>query len=128
MTAELVEVFANEPRSIGEARDTASAFLSGQVDDVLARLLVSELVTNAVTHGAGPIELRVALESDHVRVVVTDRGGGRPTLHRPRPDDAVRGGWGLHLVDDSATAWGSDVGPDRTSLWFELPATRPTRG
>lgn len=128
MTVELVEVFANDSRSVGQARDATSAFLAdhGEVDDLLARLLVSEVMTNGVTHGAGPIELRLAVddERERLRVVVTDRGGGRPVLHTPEPDDAGRGGWGLRLVDDSATAWGSRVGRGRTTVWFELPARR----
>ncbi len=39
-----------------------------------ARLLVSELVTNAVLHGRGTITLRVWLRADAVRVEVRDQG------------------------------------------------------
>jgi anti-sigma regulatory factor (Ser/Thr protein kinase) len=123
VTTQLVQVFAREPGAIARARHATAAFLveRGLADRFLVELLVSELVTNAVRHGLGPIRLEVTIVGDHFRVAVTDHGGGRPVLREPDARRAARGGWGLHLVDGTATAWGSDQRPGRTEVWFELP-------
>ena len=85
-------------------------------DDVL--LVVSELVTNAVVHGEGEIELRVDFDGTRVRGEVTDEGGGfiRAALRRP----ANRaGGNGLYLVGAVTARWG--VREQTGHVWFELP-------
>jgi anti-sigma regulatory factor (Ser/Thr protein kinase) len=83
-----------------------------------ARLLLSELVSNAVMHGAGP-DLRVAFDvkSDgRLRCEVVDDGKSFvPAEREPDSDD----GWGLQLVDRLATRWGVHEGS--THVWFELP-------
>jgi anti-sigma regulatory factor (Ser/Thr protein kinase) len=86
------------------------------------RLLVSELVTNAVRHAnlaAGDVILLVFESVDHAfRVEVHDPGGGFvPTA--PAPDPARPSGWGLYLVAELADRWGVDS-DDRTLVWFEL--------
>ena len=81
-------------------------------------LAVSELVTNAVTHGRGPVALTLGANNDRVRVDVEDQGGGTPVL--PPPDPQHRGGgWGLRLVDTLADDWGVDTLGHRTTVWFE---------
>jgi anti-sigma regulatory factor (Ser/Thr protein kinase) len=82
-----------------------------------ARLLVSELVTNAVVHGRGKITLRVWLRADAVRVEVRDQGEG--FAHSPRrPEAPIPGGWGLQLVSMQSSRWG--IGHDCARVWFEL--------
>lgn len=80
-----------------------------------ARLLASELVTNAFRHGAPPITMTVELHADHLRVEVGDSGGGRP---QRRPDPGPDGGWGLLLVEAAADRWG--VADGSTAVWFEI--------
>jgi anti-sigma regulatory factor (Ser/Thr protein kinase) len=87
------------------------------------RLLVSELVTNAVRHAglrAGDaIGLRVDIQPSLVRVEVRDLGLGfvpRP----PRADPARTSGWGLYLVEQIADRWGVDGDGRGTQIWFEL--------
>ena len=82
-------------------------------------LIVSELFTNAVMHGQGPIELRMSARGDTVRLEVHDHGGGRPTLRQPDPTGARPGGWGLQLVDRLADAWGTAVEDHHTLVWVE---------
>lgn len=83
-----------------------------------AQLLTSELVTNAVLHGRGPIELTMLLDETHLTVDVTDHGGGfERTARGPRALDAV-GGHGLNIVDALASRWGIQDGSSH--VWFEL--------
>lgn len=86
-----------------------------------AELLTSEVVTNAVTHGAsGPSdELTVRVVADgYVRVEVVDPG---PPFDVDAAEPAPRpGGWGLFLVDTLATAWGIDPEGAGKRVWFEI--------
>jgi anti-sigma regulatory factor (Ser/Thr protein kinase) len=80
-----------------------------------ARLLVSELLTNAVVHGAGEqMRLRVSAEDGEYLFEVSDDGPGFA------PPPPARDRRGLVLVDRIATAWGVDDGPG-THVWFRLP-------
>jgi len=83
------------------------------------RLLVSELVTNAVRHAGGEaVRLVVALTGSLLRIEVHDLGRGFEL--RPPPSDPLRSsGWGLVLVDELADRWGIDHHP-RTRVWFEM--------
>jgi anti-sigma regulatory factor (Ser/Thr protein kinase) len=79
-------------------------------------LVVSELVTNAVMHGRGVIEVLLQpIRDGRVRGHVADEGDGRVAV-RPRADDT--GGMGLRLVD-AVARWGVHAPPTR--VWFELP-------
>jgi anti-sigma regulatory factor (Ser/Thr protein kinase) len=87
-----------------------------------ATLLVSELVTNAVRHapqaGTPEVELRLQLDPERVRVVVSDPGAG--FVAAPRlPTASESSGWGLYLVDRIADRWGV-ISKDRNEVWFEI--------
>ncbi len=83
-----------------------------------ARLLLSELVANAVEHveEAGDLEVRIALGDGVLRVEVLDPGPG--FVPPPRPPDSDRG-WGLRFTDRLASRWAADR-DDRARVWFEL--------
>jgi anti-sigma regulatory factor (Ser/Thr protein kinase) len=83
------------------------------------RLLVSELVTNAVRHAEGAaVRLIVSMAADVLRVEVHDPGRGFEV--KPPPDDPLRAsGWGLVLVAELADRWGVE-GTPRTRVWFEM--------
>jgi anti-sigma regulatory factor (Ser/Thr protein kinase) len=82
------------------------------------RLLVSELVSNAVRHAAEPIELELEASAERVRVVVRDGGDGFDEfLPVPSSDDAARRG--LYVVHRLASDWGIERGPP-FGVWFEL--------
>ncbi|MEA2168227.1 MAG: hypothetical protein QOF76_1527, partial [Solirubrobacteraceae bacterium] len=112
------------PEAPRQARQAVDAWLRetlgrDKLEDV--KLLVSELVTNAVRHpnSGDRIELEVALQRTNVRVVVSDPGRGfrKPSVKAP-PDDQP-GGRGLLIVERLASRWG--VSPGRTTrVWFEL--------
>jgi anti-sigma regulatory factor (Ser/Thr protein kinase) len=84
-----------------------------------AKLLVSEIVTNAVVHGEGEIVLRARLDQGRLFAEVIDQGHGF-TWTAPEPDRGRSNGWGLMLVAGEADRWGVDGVP--THVWFELNA------
>jgi anti-sigma regulatory factor (Ser/Thr protein kinase) len=116
--------FPVSPEAAAEARhaldDLAGAIPDGRMRDV--RLLISELVTNAVRHAdldAGDaIDLVIDIADQMLRVEVHDPGGGF-VPSTPSPDPARPSGWGLYLVAELADRWGVDS-DERTRVWFEL--------
>lgn len=97
----------------GRAPALARAFVAewfrkwGIADDSDARVIVSELVTNSVVHGAGPIVVRVLLDERDGRPVIEawDGGDGRPVV---QPEDAAAtSGRGLLMVSQLAVEWGT---------------------
>lgn len=90
-----------------------------------AKLLASELVTNALTHGHGRIEIHAELDENHLMVDVTDQGKGFEQMVREQDFDRV-GGRGLHLVDALASRWGIHRGSSH--VWYELERRGPRLG
>lgn len=83
-----------------------------------AQLLVSELITNSVKYGEGPLSLRFDTgPGGRLRVEVADDGAGFTPSARRKPATDV-GGWGLYLVEAVADSWG--VFDGSTHVWFEL--------
>ncbi|MDX6698193.1 MAG: serine/threonine-protein kinase RsbW [Solirubrobacteraceae bacterium] len=117
--------FFQGPDAPGAAREILDATLAQRLDpEALSelRLVVSELVTNAVLHGPrghGDIELVVDVAGDVARVEVADGGQGfTPPGGPPEPADV--GGWGLVVVDRLASRWGVQGGRF-TRVWAEVP-------
>jgi serine/threonine-protein kinase RsbW len=112
------------PEAASEARHAldglSGAIPDGRMRDV--RLLVSELVTNAVRHAnlaaSDVIHLIIDIADHKLRVEVHDPGGGF-VPSAPSPDPARPSGWGLYLVAELADRWGVDS-DDETLVWFEL--------
>src|SRR5919202_1325081 len=112
------------PSAAAEARAAVDAF-DGRADrSVLddVRLLLSELVTNAVRHSGSPagsrIHLGMSVSHGTVRAEVADDGRGFEPSPRSAPWTQA-GGWGLHLVDSLASRWGVDRGGS-VRVWFEI--------
>lgn len=112
----------------GAAR-TALCALGGRVDAGTldtSQLLVSELITNSVTHGpdgGSAIELRASVRDGRLRVEVADEGEGIDPAAFNGEDDSMLH-WGLFLVDRMADRWGTERTP-QASVWFELDAGLP---
>lgn len=86
-----------------------------------ARLLVTELVANAVLHGTGDVLLTVARGGRSLRVEVSDGSTKLPVLAQ---GGALReSGAGLRLVDALANGWGTGARTDGRPgkrVWFTL--------
>jgi len=82
------------------------------------RLVVSELVGNAVIHGPdAPVRLRLQVDGPgRVRGEVADEGGDGTIAIRESAGEG--GGYGLRLVDRLSHRWGVHEGS--THVWFEL--------
>ena len=87
-----------------------------------ASLLTSELITNALKHGTGDIDVLVSPISAGVRVDVADTSPLEPVRRSPGLDDEH--GRGLLIVESLATAWGMEPLPQGggKSVWFVLLA------
>jgi anti-sigma regulatory factor (Ser/Thr protein kinase) len=88
-----------------------------KVDDT-ARLLVSELLSNAVRHGLGPLALRIRRTARELTVEVTDHSMRLPQARLAGPDD--ESGRGLGLVDTLSSSWGTTPNDDGKTVWFTL--------
>ncbi|MFE0105203.1 ATP-binding protein [Streptomyces sp. NPDC059009] len=102
---------ASVPLARRRAHDHLAAWGLPERGDGLdeALLLVSELVTNAVTHAsAGEREVEVAVTALADGSCFIEVSDGDPRLPEPRPAASCNGenGRGLRLVDAFAEAWG----------------------
>ncbi len=96
-----------------------------QADELhLAKLLTSELVTNAVLHGRGRITLSGRLRDGRLVVEVADEGSGFDYAPGRRRFDHLRGR-GLAIVDAESSRWG--IGEGATQVWFELAVNATAR-
>ncbi len=82
-------------------------------------LLTSELVTNAVMHAGGRVEVAVEVVGTR-RLRVEVRDGSRELPRVQDADSDAMGGRGLLLVDKLADAWGVEIAREGKSVWFEL--------
>lgn len=105
------------------ARQAIEEHLNGHVtpqEQQDLRLLVTEVVTNAVVHAPhaeGP-DLHLAVSERCLRAEIRDRGSGFEPPAPPR-EASRAGGLGLVCVDRIATRWGIS-GEDGTCVWFEI--------
>lgn len=81
-------------------------------------LMVSELVSNAVEHGTGPVTVQLRAEGVRLRVEIADDAPGAPRRRFVMP--GALSGRGLEIVEQLAAAWGWEPTPGGGKLvWFE---------
>ncbi|MEV7967626.1 ATP-binding protein [Sphaerisporangium sp. NPDC088356] len=116
---------------VAKARDMVRRTLtSWGLPDLMddAVLMVSELVSNAIAHGAPPIRLSLRAGDGALRGEVSDHGAGRPRLLNLGRN--VDHGRGLMIVEALADQWGVLPGPEPAgkSVWFVRRTEGQARG
>lgn len=108
-----------DPAVVGEVRARALRRLADWGLDEAAfavELMLSELVTNAIRHGSGPVRVRL-LHGRTLICEVCDASNTAPHLRRAASTD--EGGRGLFLVAQLARSWGTRYLPQGKVIWAE---------
>lgn len=116
--------FPAQPASVSAARrfvteTLVEAGMTSVLDD--ARLLVSELVTNAVVHAATDFRVSIHVLAGHLYVEVRDGDPTDLSAQRESGAPALSGG-GLRIVGRLAGSWGSRVEDHGKVVWFSADA------
>jgi len=111
-----------DPTQVGQARRLVRESLARWgLDDYIDStvLIISELVTNALRHGAGTITIQLSRAGRDLRIEVHDHGPGRPVQRHAGTGD--EGGRGLEVIDGLIGMYDGqrgctddDVGPGKT--------------
>ncbi|GAA3372856.1 hypothetical protein GCM10020367_30330 [Streptomyces sannanensis] len=83
-----------------------------------ARLLVSEVITNAVQHACGPLGLHMRRTPTELTVEISDCSTRLPQPRLATADE--ESGRGLVLVDTLADSWGVRPTDEGKTTWFTL--------
>lgn len=113
-------VLTSQPTVAARARELVRRRLEVWRPDVadVVELLVSELVTNALRYGRGPIGLRLLHGATTVVCEVSDELDAAPRLRTVHQGD--EGGRGLYLVDQLSANWGTRTTAHGKIVWFEV--------
>ncbi|MFD9003670.1 SpoIIE family protein phosphatase [Streptomyces sp. NPDC059582] len=109
----------NEPAAVRMARQAAARQLGEWGLEYLVstvELIVSELVTNAIRYGEGPIRLRL-IQHQLLTCEVSDSNTSHPRPRQPHTID--ENGRGLFLVAQLSRRWGSRSVTDGKVVWAE---------
>ena len=118
----LHKTLENDSRAPGQARQAIAKFLdrthlSKLSDD--AQLLASELVTNAVRHARGPIDVRAYVRDGFLRMEVWDRQADvNPAPRTAEEDD--ESGRGMDIVEKVSSRWGWHKVDGGKVVWIDL--------
>lgn len=118
-------------QSVGAARDFGLATMrrwtvADRTDDIA--IVLSELLTNALRHGADqparPVRVALVQPAQFVLVVVSDPGRQVPVLREP--DYLAESGRGLHVINALSDTWGCTTPTDTGKAVWALFAVRFT--
>lgn len=111
-----------DPAQVGQARRLVRESLARWgLDDHIdyTVLIASELVTNALRHGAGTISIQLSRAGRDLRIEVHDQGAERPVRRHAGTGD--EGGRGLEVIDGLISMYDGyrgctddDAGPGKT--------------
>jgi serine phosphatase RsbU (regulator of sigma subunit)/anti-sigma regulatory factor (Ser/Thr protein kinase) len=109
-----------EPDAVPRARRFTAQWLAEEPEHLVedAEQVVSELVTNAILHGAEPVTLRLLRTESGLRLEVEDAGRTMPMIARHNADSMT--GRGLSLVAALASGWGVAESDGGKVVWAEL--------
>ncbi|MFF3849366.1 SpoIIE family protein phosphatase [Streptomyces sp. NPDC002328] len=114
----------SDPAAVAGARATAAARLDEWGLSELTfsmELVLSELVTNAVRYGCGPIHIRLI----HDRTLICEVADGSSTSpHLRYAATTDEGGRGLFLVSQLTDRWGTRYTPQGKVIWAEQALPR----
>ncbi|MFF4352959.1 SpoIIE family protein phosphatase [Streptomyces sp. NPDC001530] len=111
----------SDPAAVGEVRASVTRRLAEwglEEMEFTTELILSELVTNAIRYGSGPIGVRV-LHDRSLICEVFDGSNTSPHLRYAATTD--EGGRGLFLVAQLAERWGTRYTPAGKVIWAEQP-------
>jgi anti-sigma regulatory factor (Ser/Thr protein kinase) len=121
--------FSGGPSAVRKARlavreQLGETLSPERLDDV--ELLISELATNSVRHGAcddrADLEVETDVSERSVTLRLCDHGPGfEPGTPEPRPDG--EGGYGLVLLETLSDRWGT-ARNGGFCVWFEVERQR----
>ena len=83
-----------------------------------AKLVLSELMTNAMLHGGGCTGVEILSIADGLRIEVRDGSHIPPLLGRPSEESLT--GRGLRLVARLSERWGATFQGDGKVVWAEI--------
>jgi anti-sigma regulatory factor (Ser/Thr protein kinase) len=112
-----------EPSALRTARAFTDSTLRGWslagevVDD--AALILSELLTNAIVHGAPPIRIRLRRTRGELAIEVDDGASAMPRKLRTTPEDEH--GRGLSIVAHLGSRWAARPCGHGKTVWSTLP-------
>lgn len=114
-----------EPASAGAARRWVAQLLTGwglaaAADDL--RLVVSELVSNAVLHARTVVEVALSVAEGVIELAVVDHNPRSPRPRAANPGVEATGGRGLLLVQELSDDWGLHESADGKAVWFRVAA------
>ncbi|WP_443074092.1 SpoIIE family protein phosphatase [Streptomyces sp. NBC_01456] len=106
-----------DPAAVGPVRNACVRQLAEWGLQPLAfgtELILSELITNAIRHGAEPIHVRLL----HTRTLICEVSDGSSTSpHIRQAKDTDEEGRGLFLVAQFAEQWGTRYSPRGKTIW-----------
>jgi anti-sigma regulatory factor (Ser/Thr protein kinase) len=110
--------------AVRSARNAVRERLAGELAGARladVELLVSELATNSVRHGAdgAGLSLEAAVTDDCVRLCLCEPGAGFEPPGEPEPHVDGSGGYGLVLLDRLSDRWGVQRN-GAFCVWFEI--------
>ncbi|WP_258539699.1 SpoIIE family protein phosphatase/ATP-binding protein [Streptomyces ipomoeae] len=108
-----------DPAAVARARSEATRQLTAWgLDEAVftTELILSELVTNAIRYGSGPIHVRL-IHDRNLICEVTDGSHTSPHLRYAATTD--EGGRGLYLIAQLTQRWGTRYSPTGKTIWTE---------
>ncbi|MBH0781386.1 sensor histidine kinase [Nocardia sp. NEAU-351] len=120
--AEAAELTVAESADVATARRWAvrnAGELAGDADRIAdLELIVTELATNGLCHGVGPVRIRMWTDDTHLICAVHDHGEWTdPLAGRRPPEPGVPGGRGLLLVHQLCDLVRTHTGPEGTTQY-----------
>jgi anti-sigma regulatory factor (Ser/Thr protein kinase) len=86
------------------------------VDEIA--IVASELVTNALMHAHGQVEVAVQRNDHAVRLEVSDGSALVPIIREVTNQETT--GRGMRIVEQLTDRWGADAGPGGKTVWVEI--------